>query len=100
MGPPDEPSGLRLTPDDVKLQPGITTAEATRIAELEREVRELRRANSVKVLDHRADLIRHVHLDADRLLTLTRSVERVFEAAELALQTHLDVLSEYHEAYR
>lgn len=32
---------------DEGLQPGITTAEAARIAELEREVRELRRANGI-----------------------------------------------------
>jgi transposase len=32
---------------DGGLQPGTTTAEAARIAELEREVRELRRANGI-----------------------------------------------------
>ena len=32
---------------DVGKQPGTTTADATRIVELEREVRELRRANAI-----------------------------------------------------
>jgi transposase len=32
---------------DEGLRPGTTTADSTRIAELEREVRELRRANQI-----------------------------------------------------
>jgi len=32
---------------DQGLRPGVTTADATRIAELEKEIRELRRANAI-----------------------------------------------------